>query len=140
MTTTGRASGRNSRTYIDVSSAATGSATPVNYLNGFKLSQTANWIDVTSFGDGSKTYVPGMADANGTFDGFIDLGTATFSTLCDQRARKMYHYPDATGQPTVYGICTAYFALDYDTSVDDALKVSLSWAAASSWSWPVLGI
>lgn len=135
-----RRSGRNSQVYIDISSAGTGSATPVNFLMSWKVGQAVDNIDVTSFGDGSKTYVPGLPDASGSCDGFIDMGTEVFSNLTDGVARKMYIYPDRSNNETIYGFCTAYFGADYEGSVSDALKVSLSWSAASTFTWSATGV
>lgn len=135
-----RRSGRNSKVYIDVSSAGTGSAVPTSFLASWKVGQAVDMIDVTSFGDGTKTVVPGLPDASGSLDGFVDLGNPTFAYLTDGVARKMYIYPDSSNNSGVYGFCTAYFGADYEGSVSDAIKVSLSWSAASSFAWAGAGV
>ena len=131
----GRTHGRNAAIYIDPSSAANGSASSISYLNSWTLDQSADTVDVTSFGDGSKVYVSGLPDAAGSMNGFVNIGTAAFTNIIgDDTARKMYLYPD-TNTATTYFFCTAYFSGSYEGSSGDAIKVSMNWNAASTGTW-----
>ena len=126
-----RASGRNGTIYLDQSQTASGSAAPWSYVKSWKLSQQTDTQEVTSFGDTTKTYVQGLPDASGSFDGFVSLGTASFGYL-SSGARKMYLYPDAANNSGVYWFGTINLSTDFEGDVGDVLKVSVSWTAASS--------
>lgn len=131
----GRTHGRNGVIYIDVSSAANGSAQTVSYLNEWTLDMASDKVEVTAFGDTTKTYVQGLPDASGSMSGFLNMGTTTFSYLTNNSgARKLYLYPDS-GTSGTYFFCTAYFDASYAGSTGDALKVSMNWAAASAGAW-----
>jgi len=58
--------GRRGALYVDLSGS--GSASPVPYLKKYTFSSKVGTIDVTSFGDTTKTYVADLPDAQGTFD------------------------------------------------------------------------
>lgn len=130
-----RAPARNGRIYIDISSAANGSATPVSFISEWTIDQESPLIDVTSFGDTTQTSVAALPAASGTMAGFVNMGSTTFSTLADGNARKLYLYPDQSNNVGTYFFCTATFSANYEGSVGDALKVSLNWAAATSGAW-----
>jgi hypothetical protein len=108
----------------------------MQYFTGFSISQSADVVEVTAYGDTSKTYVAGLPDASGSLDGLVDLGTTAFSYIIGSAtARKMYLYPDATNNSGTYFFCTAYFSGDYSGSNTDAIKVSVNWNAATPGAW-----
>jgi hypothetical protein len=126
----GRIAGRNGRLYAGI--ASNGTAEPIAYLNKWSVKFATDKIDVTSFGDTTKTYVSGLADAQGDFAGFYDTSTAQLYTAAtDGVARKFYLYPD-TGTTSQYWFGTAIFDFNIDGSVDGPVAVSGSWAAASA--------
>lgn len=126
-----RASGRNGLVYLDQSQAASGSASPWSYIKSWKLSATTDTQEVTSFGDTTKTYVQGLPDASGSFEGFLSLGSASFGYL-SSGARKLYLYPDATNNAGVYWFGTVNLSTDFEGDIGDVLKVSVNFTAASS--------
>lgn len=133
----GRYAARDAKIYLDTSSAANGSAQPVSYLNQWTADFSRDGIDVTSFGDANETEVSGLAKAAGSFDGFCNMGVATFANLIDGKARKMYLYPETVDNAGVYWHGTVRLGGSFNGSVKDAIKVSLTWKASSD--MPLVG-
>lgn len=123
--------GRNARLYVGLAGASA-TAEPVANLNAASLNAASDKVDVTAFGDASKTYVAGLPDASGDFAGFYDTATPqTYTAAADGVARKFYLYPDVVGNPGTYWFGTAFFDFKVETSVSDAAKISGTWAAAT---------
>lgn len=128
-----RRHGRNSRLYVDLSGS--GSAAPVPFLSGVDLNFTTDQQDVTSFGDTTKVYVAGLPDASGSYSGWFDDATdQLFDAALDGVARKTYFYPDISNAPTVYFFGTAFYDFAMSTAVADAISISGSITAASSFA------
>lgn len=121
--------GRNGRLMVDQSAGANGSATTVANLTSFDIQQTRDKTEVTAFGDASKVYVSGLADASGSFSGFHDTAGG-LQRVADGVARAMYLYP-TTSDTTKYWFGTATFDITVSTSVGGAVEASGSWAAAT---------
>lgn len=126
--------GRNGRLMVDQSAGANGSATTVANLTSFDIQQTRDKTEVTSFGDLTKVYVAGLADASGSFSGFYDSSGTLQKNVADGNARSFYLYPSTTIN-TSYWFGTATFDITTSTSVGGAVEVSGSWAAATSVSY-----
>jgi len=122
--------GRNGQLKVDQSSGANGSAVTVANLNTFDIQQNRDRTEVTSFGDTSKVFVAGLADASGSFSGFWD-SAGGLQAVADGNARKFYLYP-TTSDATKYWFGTATFDITVSTSVSGAVEASGSWAAATS--------
>ena len=121
--------GRNGQLKVDQSSGANGSAVTVANLTTFDIQQTRDRTEVTSFGDASKVYVSGLADAAGSFSGFWD-SAGGLQAVADGNARKMYLYPTSS-DATKYFFGTCTFDITVSTSVGGAVEASGSWAAAT---------
>jgi hypothetical protein len=125
--------GRNGQLKVDQSAGANGSASTVANLTTFDIQQTRDKTEVTSFGDTTKTYVAGLADASGSFSGYWD-SAGGLQAVADGVARKFYLYPSTTVQ-TSYWFGTATFDITVSTSVGGAVEVSGSWSAATPVSY-----
>jgi hypothetical protein len=121
--------GRNGALYVDTSLAGTGSASKIANLNQWSLQQTRDKTEVTSFGASSKTYVFGLADASGSFQGFHDTD-GTLQKVADGNPRSMYLYP-STADTTKYWFGSASFDITVSASVGGAVDVSGNFAAAT---------
>ena len=130
-----RRSGRNGRVYVDISSAANGSATPISTVMTWSLNQSRDRQETTCMGDTTKQYVAGLPDASGSMAGLIDLGVANFNNLADGNARKVYIYPDRSNHEAIYVFGTATFDASYDSGVNDLVKASINFSAASDFTW-----
>lgn len=122
--------GRNAAIYLGATTSA--QASPITYQNGWSISFTTDKIDVTSFGDSTKTYVTGIADATGEFSGFYDDASAqTYTAAIDGLARRFYLYPSSL-TPTQYFFGTVFADLNINASVAGAVEVSATWNAATA--------
>lgn len=123
-----RLAGRQGAVYMNLTSG--GTAEPVAYLTQWTLDASADRTDVTAFGDTTKTYVSGLPDAQGTYSGWYDTASAQMYTAAvDGVARKFYLYPDRGASQYFWG--TAFVDMSVDVSVDGAVSVDGSWAAAT---------
>lgn len=123
-----RIAGRNGRVYLALASG--GVATPVAFQASWSINQATNKIDVTAFGDATKVYVAGLADASGQFAGFYDDTTVqTYTAATDGVARAFYLYPNISTAQYFWGTVLPDFSAD--GTVDGAVAVSASWAAAT---------
>lgn len=129
-----RVAGRQGHLYVQLDQAQ---AAPLVYINSFTLNSTVDKLEVTSFGDTTKTYVSGLPDAQGTFAGFYDDTATTgsaylFSVASAGIAKKMYLYPTTPSSSGPYFFGTAFLDFSVTTDIGGATQISGSFAAASS--------
>jgi predicted secreted protein len=121
--------GRNAAIYV--STTTSGAATPLTNQNSWSMSFEVEKIDVTSFGNTTKEYVAGIADASGEFSGFYDdASNQTLTAALDGLSRKLYLYPNSN-TATQYFFGTIFPDMSINADVDGAVEVSASWSAAS---------
>lgn len=121
--------GRNAAIYVGVTTSA--QASPLTYQNSWSMSFETEKIDVTSFGNTTKEYVAGIADASGEFSGFYDdASNQTLTAALDGLSRKFYLYPN-TNTATQYFFGTIFPDMSVNADVDGAVEVSASWNAAT---------
>lgn len=124
-----RIAGRNAAIYVGVTTSA--AASPLTYQNTWSMSFEVEKIDVTTFGETTKAYVAGIADASGEFAGFYDdASNQTLTAALDGLARKFYLYPN-TNLATQYFFGTIFPDMSINAAVAGAAEVSSTWAAAS---------
>ncbi|MGB0890545.1 MAG: hypothetical protein ACPGWS_09700 [Solirubrobacterales bacterium] len=137
--------GRNGRLFVDVAAtaAAEGAANAVEipFLADYSIEQARDRVEVTSFGDSTKTYVAGLADASGSLNGFLNDSSLDLYTVADGSARSFYLYVDASSAGTKapvdssgagywYGLAT--FDVSSTSGVGDAAKTTINWSASTS--------
>lgn len=116
-----------------MATSASGTAAPVPSLNSWTLNFETDTEEVTSFGDANKTYVQGLADVTMDFGGFWDdTDTILKAAAASTDGAKIYVYP-STNAPTKYAYGVAWVNYSLEGSVDGAVSVSGSAAAAGSW-------
>lgn len=124
-----RIAGRNAAIYVGATTSA--QASPLTYQNTWSMSFEVEKIDVTAFGETTKAYVAGIADASGEFAGFYDDASGqTLAAALDGLARKFYLYPN-TNTATQYFFGTIFPDMSINAAVAGAVEVSSTWAAAS---------
>jgi hypothetical protein len=133
--------GRNGALYVDTSAGANSTAQLISYMADYSVSGSRDRVEVTSFGDNTKTFVAGLADASGTINGFYDDASNSIYQVADGSARAFYIYVNATSTANMAPIAGSgkgywYGTGTFDTSttvgVADAAKVTLNWSAATS--------
>lgn len=131
-----RIAGRNGQIYVQQSGAE---ATPLLYSTKWSLSASTDNYEVTSFGDTTKTYVAGLADAQGSFSGFYDDTATTgsaylFSIATAGLAKKVYLYPSTPAATGPYFFGTAFLDFTFETDIGAAGATSGSFVAATSFA------
>ena len=128
-----RITGANGALYVDISSAANGSAVRVATLADSKRSFVTATFDVTAYEDTNLTYVAGKPDASSTYTGFLDTASdQLWYPSRDGLPRKFYDYIDLTNNPNKYWFGTGIFDFSVDQGVAAAATVSVNMKAASS--------
>lgn len=118
---------------IYLSTTGSGVATSVLSMNQWTVNYATDDIDVTSFGDQNKVYVPGLPNLQGTFKGFWDdLESKPFTAATSVDGCNLYLYPSAD-TPTKYWYGPAWLDCTMDCSVAGAVTLGGSFAARGSW-------
>lgn len=127
----GRIHGRRGRIYLGIASDSA-TAEPLPFIATWQINHSSDKADVTAMGDSNKTYVAGLADASGSFSGFLDTATAqTYTAAIDGLARKFYLYPDLSTN-TLYWFGTILVDMTVDGGVASSVNISSNWNAAST--------
>lgn len=127
-----REHGRNGVVYFGITQTggASDTAVPVAFLSDWTVNKVTDKVDVTAMGDSNKTYVAGLPDASGDFNGWYDYFTPqTYKAAGDGIPRNFYLYPNSNN-PTdyFYGIILADFSAAGGVSA--AVSVKSTWNAA----------
>lgn len=117
-----RAHGRFGNLYVAVASG--GSASPLQHAGTWTLDLSTDQVEVTAFGDTSKTYVAGLPDGRLSYSGYASdtASTALITAAVDGVARKFYAYPFNTSATYFFG--TMFFDTSWDVRVDGAVAIS----------------
>jgi hypothetical protein len=125
-----RIAGRRGRIYLGIASDSA-TAEPLPFFASWSISFETEKIDVTAMGDPGKTYVAGLPDASGEFEGFYDdASNQTYTAAVDGLPRKFYLYPN-TSLTTQYFFGTILPDFSVNAEVNGAVEVSASWSSAS---------
>lgn len=116
-----------------MSTVGSGTASAVVGLSSWSLDQSADPIEVTAFLDTNKTYLQGLKDIKGSFDGFWDDSeTKLFAGADSADGVKMYLYP-SLDRPTSYHYGPAWVNTAMNVGVADAVKVTANFIANGAW-------
>lgn len=117
-----------------LSTTGTGTAVNIASLSSWSLNMATDKVDVTAFGDANKTYVQGLKDISGTFEGFFDDTTinSLYTAATSSDGIKLYLYPSSSAS-TRYFYGPAWLDLSISDPVGDAVKVTCNLAANGSW-------
>ncbi len=133
----------NAEIWIDTSTAGTmpigtlagGTAnlTLITSKNSWTLDQSRDLIEVTSFGDSSKTRVAGLSDAQGDITGFLDFGdSALHNALVSSTERAMIIFPDKVNNIGSFVIGKAVFSSKYGGQETGAVTLDIAYSAGPS--------
>lgn len=131
-----RIKGSGGDVYVDQSALGNGSASPLRYASKWTLDGETEQIEVTAFGDSTKTYIAALPNAQGTITGFYDDTATTgsialFAMAQSGVARKTYLYPKTPSTSGPYWFGTANWSVSYDVDVSGAVAISGTWSAAT---------
>ena len=112
----------------------TSAAVLVAKLSMWSMDRTTDKLEVTSFADTNKTYVQGLPDLKGNFEGFWDdTETKPFAAAASTAAVRMYLYPSSDAL-TKYAYGLAWVDASIDCGVNEAVKINGEFVAAASWT------
>lgn len=121
------------RGLVYMSTSGTGAAASISSLTSWSLDMSRDTVEVTAFGDTNKTYVSGLKDIKGSFEGFWDDTSDTVYDGSDSSdGVKLYLYPSADAI-TKYWYGPAWLDMSVETGVGDAVKISANFSAAGAW-------
>jgi hypothetical protein len=109
-----------------------GTAVNLPNLKSWSLDASTDFADVTCMGDSNKSYVSGIPDTVGSFDGVWDSATTTtFQTAArDGLSRKCYLYPGGSSANYWYG--DILLDASFQGGIDDAVMVTANFRAAGA--------
>jgi hypothetical protein len=116
--------------------SATGTGQPSALLGiaSWSVDMSQDPIEVTEFGDSNKTYVPGIRDITGSFDGFWnDAESKLFGAAASANGGFGYFYPDATNAPSKYLYGPLWISATIETGVNDAVTITGDFFANGAW-------
>jgi hypothetical protein len=122
--------GKNGAIYVN---GPKGTGTKVAAKSQWDLNLSRDYVDVTTFGDTNKTYVSGLRDLSGTFNGILDVSgdlMVNNSTVDDV---PLYLYADDGGSPILVASGLALIDATISVSNTDAARVSGNFRASSAW-------
>ena len=120
-----------------------GSGSPLSIigsLSSWTINFTRDKVDVTSFGESNKTYLAGLKDVSGSFEGFFD--TTYIRTLMDESDAvngTFIRITPSTDDPDFYYTGPAWLDLTNTGAVNDAIKISGTFSANGEWTLQVDG-
>jgi hypothetical protein len=126
--------GKNGAIYFGGPKGGGGAQKVANKVE-WTLNLNRDYVDATVFGDTNKTYLVGLKDVQGTFNGLLDVSGDLVVNATDQDAVAIYLYGDdrntfehliASGLGLVDASITA--------SNTDAIRVSGNFRAAAAWT------
>lgn len=122
------------RGVVYLAATGSGTATTVLGLTSWSLDMTQDTVETTEFGDVNKTYVTGLRDLKGTFEGFYrDDESKIFSGAESSDGVKLYLYPSADA-PSKYAYGPAWLDVSINVGMGDAAKLSGTFSANGAWS------
>ena len=107
----------------------------IGSLSAWTVSFQRDKVDVTSFGDTNKTYLSGLKDVSGSFEGFFD--TTYIRQLFDEADSETgttIRITPSTTYPEFYYEGPSWLDLSTNGAVNDAVKVSGTFSANGAWA------
>jgi len=94
---------------------------------------TQDKLETTSFGEGNKTYVVGMRDLSGSFEGnYDDAETKIFTGAQSTDGVKLYLYPSSDAI-SKYAYGPAWVDASISVGINDVISINGNFSANGSW-------
>lgn len=105
--------------------------TTVSVKNQWTLNLNRDFVDATVFGDVNKTYLVGLRDISGTYNGLLDNTGDTLLTASANDAGLIQLYSDAT---TLVASGSGFIDASVTASNTDAVRISGNFRASGAWT------
>lgn len=125
--------GKNGAIYIG--GPKSGGGTKVAAKSEWTLNLNRDYVDATVFGDTNKTYLVGLKDIQGSFNGLLDTSGDLLVNATNSDDQLIYLYADDRASNEVlvaYG--PGLFDATITASNTDAIRVSGNFRASGSWT------
>jgi len=129
--------GKNGAIYLHGGKIGTGfpQANKVANKVEWSLNLNRDYVDATVFGDVNKTYLVGLKDIQGTFNGILDVSGDLVVNATNSDTVMIYLYGDDRDS---YEILVAYGPGLMDASITaantDAIRVTSNFRASGAWT------
>jgi len=106
---------------------------------GWTFSNSRDFFDASAFSDTNKRWFPGLRDAQGTYEGLLDVSGDLLFTAAGQGAQLLYLYADSNqgaSSVALYEVAHGSGFLDatVNTSLNDMVKVTGQFRASANWT------
>lgn len=132
-----RSSGINGA--IVIGGPVDGAGTLVAAKTGWTFSNTRDFFDGSAFSDTNKRWFPGLRDAQGTYEGLLDLSGDLLLTAAGLGAQLLYLYADSNEGASSIGLYevahgSGFLDATVNCSLNDMVKVTGQFRAAANWT------
>jgi hypothetical protein len=113
-----------------------GGGTKVANRTEWSLQRNRDYVDATTFGNTNKTYLAGLPNLQGNYNGLLDVSGDLLFSAAASGAQSLYLYADdGTNGGTVVLVAHGSGFLDatINSSITDAVKISGEFRASGSW-------
>lgn len=125
--------GKNGAIYVNGPKG--GGGTKVAAKSAWTLNLGRDYVDATTFGDTNKTYLTGLKDVSGTWEGLFDTSGDLLVNLSDEDSTPIYLYgDDRDGFEVLIASGLGLFDASINAQNADAIRCSGNFRAAASWS------
>lgn len=128
--------GKNGAIYLGAAKGSGGIkvATKTEWM----LQRNRDYVDATVFGDTNKTYLAGLPNVQGNFNGFLDSSGDLLLNSATSDAQTMYLYAQDDPNNVLPDILVAHGPAFIDASVTvgntDGVKISGDFRASGGWT------
>jgi hypothetical protein len=133
--------GKNGAIYIGSCTVVAGEATGITDVKKvaskteWTLNLNRDYVDATVFGDSNKTYLVGLKDIQGQWNGLLDVSGDLLVNASDSDAMFVYLYSDdRPGLEVLVASGPGLFDASITSAVSDAVKASGNFRAAGHWT------
>lgn len=128
--------GKNGAIYVG---GPKGTGIKVTDKTEWVLNLNRDYVDATVFGDTNKTYLVGLRDIQGTFDGLLDTSGDYFVNATTSDTEYLYLYADdtnlnITGAPILVAYGPSLIDASIRAGVSEAVRCSGNFRASGPWT------
>ena len=123
--------GKNGALYVN---GPKGTGTKVATKAQWDLNLSRDYVEVTTFGDTNKTYLAGLKDISGSFNGLLDVSGDLMVNNTSVDDVPLYLYADDGASPILIASGPSLIDTSITASNTDAVRVSGNFRASGEWA------
>jgi len=113
-----------------------GGGTKVSNRTEWSLQRNRDYVDATTFGNTNKTYLAGLPNLQGNYNGLLDVSGDLLFSAAASGAQSLYLYADDGtngGSAILVAHGSGFLDATINSSITDAVKISGEFRASGSW-------